>query len=300
MQRVKQLIRQQSELLLNNNRRALVCALIFLFIPYLTWVTSGIIALFTLRNGMRNGLSVLVPIIIVHGVWSSMTLPDSLVLINTLLMFVPGYIAACALYITNSWQIVASVLVIQVLLLMLFLQWCMPEFVQAHFVFVMNSLQHTETNNAMTDYLQNMNELSQHVLVNYVLGVQVVSVVIYTLLGLIVARGVQSWLFYPQGLKQELLSFGACRLHCILLLLIIVAALQQHVLAVNILPVVLFFFILAGMSLCANQLEKKKIRKAGLVLTLPLLVLPFVIGPIYISLGFLDGFFRFRSKVACS
>jgi hypothetical protein len=298
MLRIRELICQQTKQLLSSHRRALLCALMFLFVPYLTWISSAVIALVTLRKGVREGLLILIPVVFVYGAWSMTTLPFTLSVINTGLTFVPLYIAACILYLTSSWQIVTSVFALQIVLIMLFLQCLLPGFIQSHFVFVMNIVQHAEYNNALTSYFGNMSEDLQHVFVNYVLGVQAVSVVIYAMLSLLAARCLQSLVFYPEGFKQELLSFNLHRLSCAFLAVVLFAAAQKHAIAINVLPVVLFFFMLSGVSFCASVLEKRKIKKSGIVLILPLLALPFVMCPMYMFLGFLDGLFNFRSRAA--
>ena len=298
MQRIRGFICQQARNLLNDYKLALLFSLVFLFIPFCTWVSGSIVALVTLRKGLKNGLELLIPVMLVYFIWSAASLTYKWALINSLLTFVPIYIAAAVLSVTNSWRALSIAFVVQILVVMLLLQFLMPEFIQAHFVFVMKAIQNTEHNSVMFEYFQNMSEISQHVFVNYVLGVQVVSIVVYTLISLLIARCVQSWMFYPQGFKHELLNFSIHRLSCMFVVLILCAALQQHAIAVNILPVVLFFCALAGMSFCANLLAKKNIRRIGIILILPLVALPFVMCPIYIGLGMLDGLFQYRTKIS--
>jgi hypothetical protein len=67
------------------------------------------------------------------------------------------------------------------------------------------------------------------------------------------------------------------------------------VVAMNVLPVLILFYLLAGLSLCANFFMGKKSSRMMLVaLILPLVFLPFVVLPLYIILGLLDSVFNIR------
>ena len=62
----------------------------------------------------------------------------------------------------------------------------------------------------------------------------------------------------------------------------------------SLLPLFLFYFLLAGLSLSFKILEKQKPMRATVLLLAALFLLPLVMLPVYVIFGLLDSVFNFR------
>ena len=131
-------------------------------------------------------------------------------------------------------------------------------------------------------------------LANYLLGVQAVGVMLSSILSLALARFVQSQVYYPGGFKQEIFNLRGDKVGLVLLLAMMFAANQGNVIAIDVLPALLFYFLLAGLSLGLNVLAMKKPLGSMVLLIAPPLLLPFVMLPAYVIIGSLDSLFNFR------
>ena len=69
---------------------------------------------------------------------------------------------------------------------------------------------------------------------------------------------------------------------------------QSNSLAISCLPVLVTYFVWAGLSLSFNILAKDKGIGTLLLLLIPLVLLPFVMLPVYIIFGALDSLFNLR------
>jgi len=56
----------------------------------------------------------------------------------------------------------------------------------------------------------------------------------------------------------------------------------------------MFYFLLAGLSLGFSVLARKTLMGSLLLLVVPLVLLPFVMLPVYVIFGSLDSLFNFR------
>ncbi len=294
MSRLSNFIQKQGTLLLTNRRYALLSAVLLSIAPHTMWLSLAIVALVILRKGIQIGTMFLMPVAISYLSMSLMAYTVNGAVINTLLTFLPCYVAACALYLTTSWRAVAAALFLQVLFMVLLVQFVFPEFIQAQYMYLQALIRESRPDNALLSLLQDASILKQTLFANYLFGIQVVMVVLSTLLPLLLARSVQSQLFYPGAFRQEILSFRGNKVGLLLWVAVFVAAMQQNTIAINILPLFLVYSVLAGLSLCANTLANKKTKGVFFIVLTPLVLLPFVAGPLYIVVAALDSVFNFR------
>ena len=91
-----------------------------------------------------------------------------------------------------------------------------------------------------------------------------------------------------------MLSFRGDKIGLLLLLVMLVAANQQALEAISILPMLLFYFLLAGFSLSFNVFAKHKPFRITMLLMATLFFLPFIMLPVYVIFGSLDSLFNFR------
>jgi hypothetical protein len=287
-------IRKQGQLLLDNNRYAMLHAIALALLPFTAWLSVVIIAFVTLRKGLRDGGWLLVAVTMVTFALSLLSSTAGISLVDALLTFVPCYLAACMLRLTTSWRAVARIFFLQVVVIVLLLQMLMPDFIMAQYLYLESVLRAVQTENSLLEFINDKSVLNQSVIANYLLGLQAVGVVLSASFSLMFARSVQSQLFCPGGFKQEMLAFRADKIGLFLLLVLVIAASQQSGFAMNLLPILLFYFLLAGLSLSFTVLAKQKSRYTGVLLIATLFLLPFIMLPVYVIFGSLDSLFNFR------
>lgn len=294
MTRVSGFIRKQGTLLLNNNRHAMLHVVLLALLPYTSWLSVSIVALVTLRKGWRHGGMLCLSAIIALFSASLIAGVAVIGLVNALLTFVPCYLAACALRMTVSWRAVAGVFFLQVIIVMLFLQIFMPEFIMAQFLYLQTALREMQSENAILALINEKSSLNQMILASYLLGLQAVGVVLSACISLMMARSVQSQLYYPGEFRREVMAFRGDKLGLFLLVTLFIAAHYQHVLAICLIPMLVFYFLLAGLSLSFNVLLKQRPLSSLILIVVTLFLLPFVMLPVYVIFGSLDSLFNLR------
>ena len=288
------LIRKQGLLMLDNNRHAMLHAIALALLNYTAWLSLAIVALVTLRKGCREGGWLLVLVTFANFMLSAFSASASISLINALLTFMPGYLAACVLRLTVSWRAVAGLFFLQVLVAVLLLHLFVPEFIMAQYVYLQSVLREVQTDNALLAFINDKTVSNQLVLASYFLGLQAVGVVFSASLSLACARFIQSQFFYPGGFRQEMLNFRGDKIGLLLLIILFIATSQQNVLAMSLLPMLIFYFLLAGLSLIFNIFAKQKPLRTLILLVATIVLMPFVMLPVYVIFGSLDSLFNFR------
>ncbi|MDP3561040.1 MAG: hypothetical protein Q8R83_02530 [Legionellaceae bacterium] len=294
MLRLNGFLQKQMHALLENKQYAFVCALALAFFPYTAWLSIVIIALITLRKGWREGALVLLPVITAHLGCSLMTVSKVAAVINTLTLFVPCYLAACTLRVTANWQGVAGVFFLLTSLSALLVQLFAPEFVMAQYVYLQAILKEAQSEAIVSNLLNDTTGLNRTILASYAFGIQMVSVVFSAMTSLMMARSMQSRLFNPGGFKQEILAFRVNKIGLLIAVMLFAATIQHNVVAMIILPALILYFLLAGLSVSANALIKKNPRLVFILLVMPLIIVPFIMVPVYGILGLIDSLFNLR------
>ncbi|HVT62010.1 MAG TPA: hypothetical protein VHD33_00785, partial [Legionellaceae bacterium] len=263
-----------------------------------TWLSTIVMALVTLRKGTNEGGRLLLGIMLAHTAMSLSSLPLSIALLNSVILFVPCYIAACTLRMTSNWLAVAAVLFFLVIMSSLLIQQMIPEWITSQYALIQSIMKQSQPDQVFSKWLENTANIHEESIANYVFGIQLMSAVISVLFSLLTARSLQSQLYYPGGFKQELLTFRGNRMACIVMLALLAAAWQWNAVAINVILVLSLFYMLAGMSLAANLLIGKTSRMVLVLLIVPLLFIPFVMVPLYIIMGLLDSIFNIRMAFA--
>lgn len=287
-------ITREATRLLSQDRIALVYAFILMLVPYTGWLSLAILALVTLRKGFAHGGVLVVPVTTAHVILSLLAgVPLSIALVAALVRVLPCYAAACVLRLTTRWRFVALALLMFVLMSALLLQCFAPHFIQAQYTYLESSLRELESGRVVLDFWRDLH-VDSSILAHYLFGFQAVGLVLTTLIPLMFARSIQSRLFYPGEFHREIVTFRGDKWSVLILLLLVLGAQQGYVFAIDGLPLVLFYFILAGLSFSAHMLEKMKPLGTLTVLFAPLMLLPLVVLPVYVILGAFDGLFNFR------
>jgi hypothetical protein len=301
MARLGDFLGKQGRFLLENDTQALIYIAVLALIPFAGWLSAAVVALITLRKGLSDGFKCFVVAFMALLVLSLMTMSFSAACITAAMAFLPCYLTAAVLHETASWKVAVGFIVLQALLVIALIHWLAPEFITNQFQYIQAILKQLERESADSSalvLLNNQSKLTQTVIANYLLGVQAISVVMSALASLMLARSVQSRLFYPGGFRQEMLAFRANSFGVFLLGFAAIGAYQHNPLAISCLPILVTYFVFAGLSLTFSVMTKDKGIGTLILLTVPLILLPFVTLPVYVILGSLDSLFNFRSYLS--
>ncbi len=285
-------ITRQSEVILENKQYAILCAALLSVLPFATWLSVAVVALVTLRKGAKVGFEILLPACIIHSVPLMMLVPVTSALINALVAYVPCYLAAISLRQTVNWQMVFATFLAQALVAFLLINLLIPDFVMDQLLQLKKIIgQYDEYQQLIGVALQ---QLSPDVLAHLFFGFQILSVIISSMISMMFARSLQARLFMPGGFANELMEFKANKLSCFILATTVTLAYIKIPVALNIIPLVLAYFLLAGLCLTYYILMQKRQRKLGLLLCLLTVFKPMFMLLTCMAVGVLDGLFNFR------
>jgi hypothetical protein len=288
--RTSDFITRHCKVLLENRQRAIAYAVLFSVLPFASWLSIALVCLVTLRKGARSGFDVLLPALVIHSVPLMMLLPVSGALVNTAIAYLPCYFAALALRKTEKWQTAFSVFLIQALLGCLLIQQLAPDFILTQFEqFKSVLMQYKELVDSGMDSLGSAN------LAQLLFGIQILSAIVSGTISLMFARSVQAKLFMPGGFKNEFLMFRSGRFSVLVLIGTSLGAYYEMPLAINILPIVLSYFLVTGFGLAYFIFSRKSQVRVFILLFLLILLKPTFVLFAYIVLGATDSLFNFRS-----
>ncbi len=291
---IRTTIRKQAQFLLDNEQHAMLYAAVLALLPYTTWVSMVIIALVTLRKGWQKGLWLLVPAMAASFSLTLMSTSMVVAFANVLLLFVPGFLAASILRQTANWRAVAGLFLVQSFVGLFLVESNMPEFVMAQYKYLVSALQELQHESTFLSFINDKSGINQTVLAHYLLGLQALGIVFSACIPLITARALQSQLFYPGGFHKEMLSFRGNKIGLVVMMGMLFMAAQHNLLAISILPMLMCYFLLAGLSLSFNVLAKQASLWSLALVLVTIFLIPFIMLPVYVIVGSLDSIFNFR------
>ncbi|MBN9226463.1 MULTISPECIES: hypothetical protein [Legionella] len=290
MMRAGNFITRQCKVILESKQQAILYAVIFSVLPFASWISVALVCLVTLRKGAKSGFDVLLPALVIHSVPLIMLIPLSGAIINTLIAYLPCYFAALSLRKAERWQAVAGVFFILAFLGCLFLQLLAPGFIVEQFnQFKMILTQYQE----LVD--STLNGINSVILAQLFFGIQILSIIVSSTISLMFARLMQAKLFLPGGFRNELMAFRSGRVSFLVFFGVLLATFYEIPLAMNVLPIVLCYFLASGFGLVYFIFSRKRQVKVFILLMLLMLVKPTFVLCAYIVLGSLDSLVNFRS-----
>lgn len=284
---------RQGQRLLHNKRYAMLLAVLLATIPYTAWMSLAVISLVTLKKGWREGALLLMPALTAYLACMLASNATQVAIVDSLLTFIPCYLAACVLGMTVSWRAVASMFFLLAAFCAIILQIWVPEFITAQYQYIMVALREVHPD-VLSKLVNDTSGQNQQMLANFLLGLQFVSLFFSAVSPLLLARSLQSQLFWPGEFQREMLMFRGNKIGVLMLVIMLIAVTQSKIIAMNLLPLLIAYFLLAGLSLSVHILARKKMGGALLLLLIPLFLVPFVMLPVYVILGSLDSLFNLR------
>lgn len=283
-------ITRQCKALLENKQQAIIYAIVFSILPFASWVSVALVSLVTLRRGARSGFDVMLPALVIHSVPLMMLIPLSSVLINTLIAYLPCYFAAIVLRKTEKWQMVFGVFFTQAFLGCVLIQLLTPDFVLMQF---------NQFKSVLMQYQNvidsDMSNISSQSLAQLFFGIQILSAIVSAIISLMFARSIQAKLYLPGGFRSELLAFRCERLSFLALTGVSLGCYYEMPWAINILPILLCYFLASGFGLAYFIFSRKSQFKVFILLILLIVLKPTFALFAYIVFGALDSLFNFRS-----
>lgn len=263
-------------------------------IPFTPWLGSVLIGFITLRKGAKYSFSVLVSAILAFAIKKTYVVPIEVGLLKGFLVFLPCYLLAQVLRTTSDWQRVAKGAFALVFLMSLSIKLFLPESSQAIFAIFKSVVHDVQPQSPLDDWLQGSSSQEHQFLADYLIGLQLLMVTFGGLTALMFARSIQGRLFYRGGFQKEMRNFKGEKQILFLLGFIAALAVMGNTVAMNMIPVLLLYFILAGVSLVYHAMARKKPFNRFLLLLIPVFIIPYVILPLYLLFGTLDSLFNFR------
>ncbi|OGV48242.1 MAG: hypothetical protein A3F46_05485 [Legionellales bacterium RIFCSPHIGHO2_12_FULL_42_9] len=289
-------LNKQAALLLKNPIYAWCMTGVLALFPFSGWLSLAIMALVTLRRHWFDGVRCLIVGLTASICWAEVVgqVPE------TLDTVVPAYLLCYGLAFllrrTASWQLVAIGCVSIAMLAIFFAHWFAANFIMEQYQTVLKIINAIDQDNLMGQVFGNQNGVMQLKFAHYFLGIKVISVILSAMVPLMLARSIQSALYYPGAFKQEMMSFRANSLGCVLLLLTMLGVYQNNLLSISCLPIFFVYLMMAGVSLIFNLLVKKKKLVIYAALFLPVVILPYIVLPAYVLFGSIDSVFNLRSR----
>lgn len=293
MLRIREVMQKQMHLYMSNLQYSLMYTLLLAVIPHTSWLAVTGVSLLTLRKGVQRGLLTLLPVAVVYCALAMKSLSYLGALLNTVALFVPCFLGALLLRMTSTWQSVAGLFFILIASIAILIQNFAPDIVLAQFMYLQSILQSSQPDAVIVKVLQELSTSNQPVIASYVFGLQLLSVFLSASIALIFARAIQSRLYNVGGFKIEALGFRACKLSLLILLALLMVISRDNFIAMMLLPAVIMYFLLAGLSISATYVDKKN-SKFLFLLFLPIVLLPLFSVPFYCCLGLFDSLFSLR------
>lgn len=273
---------------------ALLCSLLpFLELPTI-WISQVILALITLHKGAKEGVWILMWIALpalalyIDG--------DPMLLLGVVLLrAVNIWWMAWLLRQTSSWAktllvaALAGVLGVVVVHLMLgdVAGWWHQELTS----YWQNIIDAFNIPNSSADAKQSL-----HFVVQFATGALIVTLLLLDLTILLLARAWQAKLVNPGGLRKELGQIRIDPVTSLALLLCLGAGFAGSALALDMLPIVILPFLVAGLSVIHSKLAHNKKIKLPALITLYLALVIFLpyVAMLLAFLGFADSWYDFR------
>lgn len=265
--------------------------------PFTGWLSLAIMALVTLRRDWFDSVRCLIVGLTVSICMAEMAgqLPE--VLDTVVPAYLLCYGCACLLRRKASWQLIANVCVMIAVGVIFGVHWFAANFLMEQYQTLLQIINAIDQEHVMGQVFSHQSMAVQLKFAHYLFGIKVVSVILSMMVPLMLARSIQSTLYHPGGFKQEMINFRANSFACILLLLTMLGAYQNNLLSISCLPIFFVYLMMAGVSLILNLLANKKKLVIYATLFLPMVILPYIVLPVYVLFGSIDSVFNLRSRL---
>lgn len=291
------LLTQLSDKLLQKPQLIWIYVVVLALFPLTDWLSLALIALVTMRLGWYEGVRCFLA-----GATASMCLTEysgeSIEAFVTILpTYVFTYAGACLLRKYGNWHYVIAGILSAIFLILLGVHWFIPDFFVSQYQAFLSVLEQIDPDKLYIPQLLGNNPANQIKLAYYMFSVKLLGIFLSVMISLLLARSIQSQLFYPGGFKIELLSFRANKTGLLFLAVIGAGIYQHNVLAYCSLFICFTYFLIGGLSLAASILAHKQKIVIYTAIFLPLIIVPYITLPLYAVFGSIDSIFNLRKRL---
>lgn len=285
--------------LLQNELYPLLLVSILALVPLTTCFIPIIIALIALKQGSYPGLKVL----IIGTAITLFTVKNSMVsayyLPNIITIFSLSYFSALLLRMTENLKKVSMALVAIGLVWIVVLQMFFADYILQQIKILMSAVVHALPIENLPKELISFTAVSfkgDRVLANFLLGINTTYMVFSAFFSMLIARFWQAKLFYPQGFRQEILTFRASYVGFILFAISLFCyRYTDSAIAKSCIILLINYLTMAGMYIVFVIVLNIN-RGYKLILFLFSLVFFKLTLPIYVLLGSIDSFYDIRMR----
>lgn len=277
---------------MRGRQQAVALGLLFTIVPLLGWVSNAIVSLVTLRKGAKEGAIVLLWVILPAVVASSLG-NRGIILYGIIGGSLFSYALALILRQTQSWKKVLTAILLIGLLAVLLVHLLMPDISTVwsnqfdHYALLIKKQFNVAVNTAQLQFFA-----------RFATGFQAAFISLSVLINLVLARGLQSMLYNPGQLRPELESIRLSQWQVLVLLALLIGSFLRIELAQDALPVVVFIFVLAGLSVFHALAHLKNLAKKWILLVYVLLVIFFpYLAAAFTLLAVVDSVANLRHRV---
>lgn len=293
---MKKFIYNQGKLILDKKFYASALLALAPFIPLGNLLTVVVIALTTLRKGMQEGLICLTKgigfVISVSFLIAQQQSVHQVVV--CCISMVSAFLLASVLREKANWQAVVNTMIILAACFAAYVNFLQPENSSINFQWLLNDF-------LGVDYIKSLMKENLHsytIFESYIFS----SILVMAMGGLLIARYIQSLLFYPTGFIKELMAFRASRIIVFLLAITFAGAAlandRMYAFVISCGPLLLFYVMVAGICLCFNLLQNRTLWSSVAIVILPLVIVPSIpLILIYVVFGMIDSMFNIRVRM---
>jgi hypothetical protein len=281
-------------------------AILFSFLPFISWLALILIGLMTLCRGPRIGLWIAVCAAAPACVYG-FNHPDAL-LVNTIGGCFYTWLSAMVFWYSRSWNLVLEVTLLCALIGIAIIHLLVPDIASwwvHHYHDYLNELQRQVTQldeiNG-SDVVQILGALNESDVIprlaSITTGIVFALVLLFNLINILLARVWQISAFDSHSrISQELNTIRIGYVALIAFMMTLIMALVGWPLAFDFIPIFMAIYFCAGLSLLHFYANRIKNGVIGLVIIYALMVfLPAYVIPLLLSCALLDTLFNFRQR----
>ena len=249
------------QFIMYSRRHALCMALLFGALPLMGWLAAVIVGLVTLRHGPKEGLLVMVGAILPDIIWIMLG-ANNVLFYDVLAGAIFVWLTASGLRRYNSWQWVLQTTALVGVLGVIGVHLWVPDvqnyWLQHYQGYAQQLIKAAEDQPALLEMAQSLkNSDNLVILASMTTGIVVALAFLLGIINLVLARVWQASLFNAGGFRQEFLRLRLTRTAALVVCITLIAALLKINMIRDLLPVLMFPFIIAGLALIHSLLVQR-------------------------------------------
>ena len=290
------LLKRFAQFILSGRTRAVFTAMIFIVLPFFSWIAAAIVALITLRKGIYEGFLVVLwtalPFVVLFVVQKEWLVFLRVVVFGSLLV----WLLAIVLKRYAKWSLVLELGAIFGVVGVAVAHVLIPhiDVWGVNHVVALTKAMNLPLNTGSLKLVAQM-------MAPYATGMSAMFVLISAVTELIIGRGLLAQLEKGKQFINEWLRIRLSVIAAFLLIVECVAVFIGPAIFKDFLPVVVLPFIFAGMSLVHALLNHLKVPRNILILFYVIVILAVMFFPIVLSLlviiAVVDSFINFRKRI---